>query len=493
MIIDRPAAATTAAAVGPILYARGGDDEQHSLAALLVLPEGALPPELLPEDGAAAVPIVLASCFGRTVWRYDFALPADRTATYRLGDQQFTVASPAASDRRIVYVSCNGQETGDLDREDGERDAMWTRLAAEHRRTPFALMLQGGDQLYADDVLHAHPSVERWATAPRDARGDIAFEPAADDAVRRFYFERYIGNFGRAAMRTVAAEIPSVMMWDDHDIIDGWGSHPATLLDSPIGRGLFAAARDMFLLFQVAATDAALPSTVMDQSGETLGLVLRYPDLALLAPDLRSERRPDRVMGPAGWAHFEAALAATPPWDRVLLMSSVPALGPRLSWLEALADMLPVRNKYEDDMRDQWQSRVHRDEWVRFLSSWPSDRKTPTSRSPSSPARSIWRHGARCSSPTSRCCTSWSPPASPIRRRRGPIRQCSASWRSGASRRCRAIRSSCGRCRDSAGLTRRSEITSCCRSTRKPWRPSGNSSAAAGRHRWRSDPACRRG
>ncbi|MBB4003709.1 alkaline phosphatase D family protein [Aurantimonas endophytica] len=368
MIIDRPAAATADAAAGPILYARGGDEEQHLLAALLVLPEGAAAPELAPEDSAAAVPIVLANCFGKTVWRYDFSLPADRSASYRLGDQHFTVAAPAASDRRIVYVSCNGQESGDLDREDGERDAMWTRLAAEHRRAPFALMLQGGDQLYADDVLYAHPSVERWASAPRDTRGDIAFEPAADKAVRRFYFERYLGNFGRAAMRTVAAEIPSVMMWDDHDIIDGWGSHPAALLDSPVGRGLFAAARDMFLLFQVAATDATLPSTIMDRSGATLGLVLRYPDLALLAPDLRSERRPDRVMGPQGWAHFEAALAATPPWDRVLLMSSVPAIGPRLSWLEALADMLPGRNKYEDDMRDQWQSRVHRDEWVRLLS-----------------------------------------------------------------------------------------------------------------------------
>ena len=365
---DHSTGTATAVIAGPILFARGGDGERHDLAALLVLPDGNGAPELLPDSGGPARPIVLATCFGRTVWRYDFSLPADRASAYRLGRERFTVASPAASDRRIVYVSCNGQETGDLDRLDTERDAMWERLAAEHRRTPFALMLQGGDQLYADDVLLAHPSVERWAAAPRDARGDIGFEPEADEAVRRFYFERYLGNFGRTAMRTVAAEVPSVMMWDDHDIIDGWGSHPGALLDSPVGRGLFAAARDMFLLFQVAASDAALPATVPDRSGATLGLAIGFPGLTILAPDLRSERRPDQVMGPAGWSFLEAALAAAPARDRVLMMSRVPALGPRLSWVEAVADMLPVRNKYEDDMRDQWQSRVHRDEWIRFLS-----------------------------------------------------------------------------------------------------------------------------
>ena len=27
------------------------------------------------------------------------------------------------------------------------------------------------------------------------------------------------------------------MMWDDHDIYDGWGSRPPAIIDSPVGRG----------------------------------------------------------------------------------------------------------------------------------------------------------------------------------------------------------------------------------------------------------------
>ena len=48
-------------------------------------------------------------------------------------------------------------------------------------------------------------------------------------------------------------------------------------------------------------------------------------------------------------------------------MSSVPVLGPRLSWIEKLLDVLPGVQKYEDDMLDQWQSRAHRAEWQRML------------------------------------------------------------------------------------------------------------------------------
>lgn len=42
-------------------------------------------------------------------------------------------------------------------------------------------------------------------------------------------------------------------------------------------------------------------------------------------------------------------------------------LGPRLSLLETLMVVIPRMQKFEDDLRDQWQSRAHRDEWRRML------------------------------------------------------------------------------------------------------------------------------
>src|SRR3546814_4880686 len=45
----------------------------------------------------------------------------------------------------------------------------------------------------------------------------------------------------------------------------------------------------------------------------------------------------------------------------------ISALGPRLSWVEAVMSVTPRMEKYEDDLRDQWQSHAHREEWRRFL------------------------------------------------------------------------------------------------------------------------------
>src|SRR3546814_356030 len=90
------------------------------------------------------------------------------------------------------------------------------------------------------------------------------------------------------------------------------------------------------------------------------------PIFDIIAPDLRSERRRHLVMGERGWKVLREALGRAQP-GRILLLSSVPALGPRLSWVEAAMQLTVRLEKYEDDLRDQWQSRSHRAEWRRLL------------------------------------------------------------------------------------------------------------------------------
>ena len=70
-------------------------------------------------------------------------------------------------------------------------------------------------------------------------------------------------------------------------------------------------------------------------------------------------------MGPEGWALVSQTAPA--PGDHTIIVSSVPLLGPRLSVIERLMMMIPHMQKYEDDLRDQWQSRAHREEWRRML------------------------------------------------------------------------------------------------------------------------------
>ena len=344
--------------IGPILYSRGVDEAGHRVAVLLLVPDGATPPALEP-DGAAAVAAEPLDCLlGWRAFGWRFTLPPD-AAGYALGGRFHPVAADLGGDARVGFVSCNGKERGDFDRPQAERNAMWRRLAEHHARAPLGLLIHGGDQIYADGALEAHPDLAAWRDMPPRRAGEVQATPEMELAATRFFFDCWRRSVTAPAVATLLSQVPSAMMWDDHDIMDGWGSLAAIKQEGPVGQMIFAVARRFFRLFQAGGLVCA--------DAETLSAAQAYPGFRVLLPDLRSERRRDRVMGPAGWDFLQKAFDTAPAGDHVFLMSSVPALGPRLSLIEGLHRLVPGAQKYEDDLRDQWQSRAHRQEWRRFL------------------------------------------------------------------------------------------------------------------------------
>jgi len=354
---------TGTATVGPLLFCHGHADAGLHLAALVAQPSG--PAATLEANGTLVTPRLLQQRLGYDVLRYDFTLAPGAGSGYRFRGAWYPVATDLGGDLRIAYVACNGQEHADRERLTGERNLLWQRLGGLVEDRGVHLLLHGGDQLYADEMLEIDPDLLAWATG-RPA--GIRSEPAPDLEARLgdYLFRRYLEAYAQPAVARVMARVPSLAIWDDHDICDGWGSRPAVQLDAPLGRLVFRVAREQYLLFQMAASADAPAPICPDFSGASLSWHVDLPALRIVAPDLRSERRPDRVMTERGWRIFREQLSAAAA-ERVLVLSSVPALGPRLSLVEAILHLVPHAQKYEDDLRDQWQSRAHRDEWRAFL------------------------------------------------------------------------------------------------------------------------------
>ncbi|WP_363322985.1 alkaline phosphatase D family protein [uncultured Jannaschia sp.] len=337
--------------------------DEMRLSALFVGARSEAPPpvELGGQEVSAAT---LLRCGARTLWRARFAVPAYGPSAYSWNGDRYDLAG-LGDDLRLAFVSCNGEEMGDLDREGSERNAMWARLAACHEAAPFALLLHGGDQIYADEATEGHPLSADW---PNDVPQDPSGANLEDlrQHLRAAFFARYAAVYSAPEMAWICARVPSLMQWDDHDICDGWGSLRRSRTEGPVGRAIFDVAREMALGFQHAARDGDLPGRFADPKGAHLGWRVEAPGLRLLAPDLRSERTRRQIMGAGGWSIMDAAGGFD---GRTLLMSSVPLLGPRLSLLEGAMRLHPRMMRYEDDLRDQWQSRAHRTEWRRMLSS----------------------------------------------------------------------------------------------------------------------------
>lgn len=144
---------------------------------------------------------------------------------------------------------------------------------------PLHLLILGGDQVYTDGFLP-----DGYWSRPAGIESEI------ESSVLECYVE---GWTKRPALARLLAETPSVMMWDDHDIVDGYGSHleaprggkpetdPAMLRDI-----LFPSAAKCFDLFQLRETSPVTTAELF----RNRSWVMRQDTLVLAALDARSER-----------------------------------------------------------------------------------------------------------------------------------------------------------------------------------------------------------
>ena len=268
---------------------------------------------------------------------------------------------------RLAYASCNGGESEEAARGVPQgRNAMWNDLLAAHARDPFHLLVMGGDQIYADAVWD-EPAFKAWRAMGR-GRWDAPFTDAMREAAEGFFLRRYGEVWGEPEIAQAFASMPCLMMWDDHDISDGWGSYPDHERLAPVAQGLFAVARRAFALFQLG-TDPDAPGWrdgsggFADRAGRHFGWSGRLGPASIVAPDLRSERTLTRVMD-VGHEAFAGGVAE--PASRTLVVSSVPLVNVDLSTVERWMRATPYK-KYVDDLRDQWMSYAHEAEWVRVM------------------------------------------------------------------------------------------------------------------------------
>lgn len=350
-------------ALGPIIRWRG---EANGEAVLEVTVTGLTPapleadPPLAAVNGGAFEPI--GSLAGTAFWSAGLTAPAHVSGRvrYRVHGIEHTFVLPGAGETvRLAFASCNGAEDQDaLDKTPHGPTALWTRLGNQHAANPFHLLTLGGDQIYADGLWDL-PSIREWAALPKRTRYAAPFTDTMKGELEAHYLELYQSAFGDPAVADVIAQIPSVMIWDDHDIVDGWGSRPATWQASPVAAGLFEVARRAFCLVQLGVDP--------ERDAGPYGRDSVCGCVRLIVPDLRSERTRRRAMGPVEHGRLASLVEATRE-AHAIVVASVPLVNADLSLLERLvAPFQPLFDFYQDDLRDQWMSYGHRREWASVM------------------------------------------------------------------------------------------------------------------------------
>jgi len=150
---------------------------------------------------------------------------------------------------RIMFHSCNGFSVG-TDEDFWSGPALWNDVLRTHEQRPFHVMVGGGDQIYNDGV-RVHGPLKSWTDIKNPhTRRSFPFDNNMRAACDQFYYENYVRWYSTEPFASANAAIPQINIWDDHDIIDGFGSYTDHFMRCPVFRGIGGVSFKYYCLFQ---------------------------------------------------------------------------------------------------------------------------------------------------------------------------------------------------------------------------------------------------
>lgn len=374
---------------GPILSFRGIKDGKYEVSALWA--QGLKEPEpkyQVPADVGATlleldkIPINKPS---QMVWRLDMQVQqtsTEQVIEYMIGGQTATFNVPQNEQApRIAYVSCSGvSDYKHLDHLGPRYAERWSNMSQTHKKNKYHLLIMGGDQIYSDPLLKGRGHISEWHRKFSWNRDDTSWTLDMETEADNFFASVYQEHWAKPEILEILKSIPTIMMWDDHDIIDGWGSYPQELHECAVHRELFRIATNYFRIFQQQLKAGERHPGAITKDGFTFGFQ-NLGNMAILVPDLRSERSPDikndkgkiiestQVLSQNSIKSIFKWIDKIPPGSHthLLFISSIPVAFVNLALLEALVGWIPGEIGPEDDFRDHWRHQPHRRERTQLI------------------------------------------------------------------------------------------------------------------------------
>lgn len=421
---------------GPILRLCGlwEDNSPNYRASILLVTKGDVEPEIGYAIGPAAkelAPEGWKPSFDGTFpavnfyteqeykfWRFNIKLDLEEyeqrvrySINGKINDAHAFFVPAADQSMNVVSFSCNGFS---LSTDTSQyKLSLWLDVLRKHEKQHYHVMLGGGDQIYCDAIKLHVELIQKWlneTTAARKRR--IETTPEMIEEMGNYYLNAYMAWFGQGYWMGTnggtkqhmfplsMAQIPAVNIYDDHDIIDGFGSYKDRTMASNVFSTIGNVAYKYYMIFQhhmLIDEDAYLkdpswillnkPGKFIKQRNHSVYMRLGK-EISLLGVDCRTERRLSQIIEPDTYnlifKRCQAEIDKNPDTKHLLVMLGVPILYPRMVWLEwilTLRLLKPIRglatrgfvapglvNEFDgsvevlDDLNDHWCSKHHKRE-----------------------------------------------------------------------------------------------------------------------------------
>ena len=249
--------------------------------------------------------------------------------------------------------------------------SMWDLMDKELSFSNARFVIGGGDQVYCDGVDHLN--IWKWLKKVKK------YNPTIEN-MYSWYRDIYRGYWGFPGVKSVHSKYPNYMTWDDHEIMDGWGSFKnkelSNQLDSffewenkkknlKLANMMFKAASHVYKEYQHCHNPQREDvQDCYDYDFSTCG-----SDFFVL--DMRGKRNFENnytILGKEQlqrfklWANnLEKKSSKTP----IFIVSTVPMVHLK-DFVSNILDWLPIFGA-RDDIRDHWQHESHGEEFLKIL------------------------------------------------------------------------------------------------------------------------------
>ncbi|KAH3679943.1 hypothetical protein WICMUC_000686 [Wickerhamomyces mucosus] len=361
---------------------------------------------------------------GHSFWRFEIDIVLDdfeQKVRYSINDSQiltFEFHIPKYNQTmNVISYSCNGFSLST--KTEDYKGSLWFDVIRKHyKQNRYHVMIGGGDQIYCDGIKNSSKTFHDWLYEknPLKKRSQKLTQEI-EDSFNTAYLNQYLAWFGsgywkgpngstlQSLFPIAMTSIPSINIYDDHDIIDGYGSYHDSTMGTEVFKGLGLTAYKYYMLFQhhLAIDEPEYlddpswilsnkPGPSISEKSHSIFTRLGY-GVGFLGLDCRTERKLKEVVTEDTYKlvfkRLEREMTQDSTIKHLYVLLGVPIAYTRLVWLEWLLGsriMYPLRlmsqkgiiakglvNEFDgdvevlDDLNDHWCARHHKRERNKFV------------------------------------------------------------------------------------------------------------------------------
>lgn len=263
----------------------------------------------------------------------------------------------------FALISCHKHTFENKEKDKKLVASMWSSLKNEMRNNDCRFLIQAGDQIYAD-----HERYNVWENSLNE-----------DSLEKRlkFYRNAYLKSWNFPEVQNLMQTFSQYMIWDDHDITNGWGSNKEHSKEVRYRR-VFETARQVYNEFQHCHNPDPL------RNGK-IYFSFNYGPVAFLFMDLRGQR--DITLYDPSRPADSFPLAGKEQWDDITsLLNSEVLQKSKILFVVTSVPVCHLSRKFGslgifmNDIRDQWSTqhnKMERRKLLKLLYQWSGEKKRP--------------------------------------------------------------------------------------------------------------------